>query len=126
MNKFEITGDGSRPSVLLDPYEQVLKIEGRSILEDAADFYQPILDWITDYVAEPFESTVLEVRLEYINTSSSKCLVDLFHSLEPLVPTANTVRINWHYNQNDDDMEDAGKDFDAVVKVPVMLCPYAD
>lgn len=126
MNKFYLEGDQSKPTVLLDPYEKCLRIEGRSILDNAAHFYQPVIDWMTEYVKNPFEETILEVRLEYINTSSSKCLVDIFHLLEEILETENTVQVDWIYNENDDDLEEAGKDFESVVGVPFFFKPHND
>jgi hypothetical protein len=54
------------------------------------------------------------VQLEYFNTSSSKSLLDLFKRFEKL----STVEIHWHYDSDDEDMLEAGEDYDHIVEVP--------
>ena len=76
------------------------------------DFYRPVLDWTHCLEAETPLTVV--VQLEYFNTSSSKCLLDLFKRLE----TSSEVSIKWHFDADDEDMLEAGEDYDHIVSVP--------
>ena len=54
-----------------------LSLEGRSIPEDPGEFFELLIDWINEYFLNPAENTVMNIRLEYINSGSSKYLLEL-------------------------------------------------
>jgi hypothetical protein len=54
---------------------------GRSIPENAAKVYEPILSWVTDYILHARPTTNLRLNLEYFNTSSSLWLAKIFKVL---------------------------------------------
>ena len=97
-----------------------LEISGRSIPENSVDFYQPALAWMEEYVAQPASETILVVKLEYFNTSTSKCLVEMFRKLES-IQDKGTVKIEWYYEAEDEDMMESGKDFQHILKIPLEL-----
>ena len=66
-------------------------------------------------------STVLHIQLEYFNTSSSKCILDLFKKLEVVRTTGNEVVVNWHYEEDDEDMLEAGEDYQAIINIPFKM-----
>lgn len=47
-----------------------LVLEGRSIPENSAKVYEPLLVWINEYVKSPCSTTNLHLKLEYFNSSS--------------------------------------------------------
>ena len=63
----------------------------------------------------PNTATRVDMKLEYFNTSSSKCILDLFKRLEKINAPDNSVLINWYYETDDEDMEEAGEDYAAIV-----------
>jgi hypothetical protein len=60
------------------------------------------------------------VKLEYFNTSTSKCLVEIFRNLESILDKSK-VRVEWHYEEEDEDMMESGKDFQHILKIPIEL-----
>lgn len=99
-----------------------LVISGRSIPENSFDFFDPIFAWLNQYVNEPQPLTELNLYIEYFNTASSKCLLDIFRLLEGLGSNDQyKVAINWYYEEEDEDMEYAGEDFKAVVNIPFTI-----
>ncbi len=72
------------------------------------------------YAGSPASETILELSLEYFNTSSSKCLLDVFRKLEMLNSSGN-VAIRWYYDEEDEDMKEVGEDYQALLKVPISL-----
>jgi hypothetical protein len=95
-----------------------IALQGKSIPENAVAFFQPVYEWIEGYVQQPAAATEVEVRLEYFNTSSSKCLLDLFRKLEPLHQSGRSaVTVRWHYEEADEDMMEAGDDYRTIVKL---------
>jgi hypothetical protein len=61
------------------------------------------------------------VQLEYFNTSSSKCILDLFKKLELVRATGNEVTVYWHYEADDEDMLEAGEDYQAIINLPFKM-----
>ena len=49
MEVIKIVGTDDTPSVTLDVTNEIFEISGRSLPEDVAAFYEPILDWIERY-----------------------------------------------------------------------------
>lgn len=112
------------PEVNFDPEKGVFEILGRSIPENSVDFYKPLLEWLDMYALEPNGITRFTVKLEYFNTSSSKCLIDIFRKLENLYLQDRDVIIFWYYEVEDEDMKESGEDFKDILKVPIEMVSY--
>jgi hypothetical protein len=121
MENLQLAASPKTPSVNFDSTSGTLELRGRSIPENSIEFYQPLNDWIDTYASSPCSKTTIEVKLEYFNTSSSKCLLDLFKKLEKLKSDANEVTVNWYYELDDEDMEEAGEDYQAIVGLPFSM-----
>ena len=118
MSKLEIKGDKKTPEVVFSGAGK-LKISGRSIPENSTEFYSPVLNWLDDYSSNPSKETLLTIELEYFNTSSSKCLLDVFRKLEPLhAGKKSDVRVLWKYEEDDEDIMEAGEDYQSIIKLP--------
>jgi len=118
MKRVSIEGTSQTPAVTFDPETGILEIRGRSIPENAAEFYIPLLDWIEAYSETPQPVTKVNIRFEYLNTSSSKLLYSVFHKLELLSKSGHRVEINWFYEKEDEEMMETGEDFQDILKLP--------
>ena len=97
-------GTPKTPYVRLDGDNGLVEIKGRSIPENSVEFYKPMIDWLEKYGASPGAQTSVNIQLEYFNTSSSKCILDVFKRLELIHKKGNQVEINWYYEEDDEDM----------------------
>jgi hypothetical protein len=70
------------PKINFDPEKGVLLMSGRSMPENVLDLFEPILDWVEEYCKYPADTTTLIVKLEYFNTSSAKCILELLRFLD--------------------------------------------
>lgn len=87
-------------------------IVGESYLENSFEFYDKLIQWVVEYFAEGGDALVLDIKLTYFNTSSSRALLDLFIKLKELEDDGKNVTANWHYNIPDDtDIEQEVEDF---------------
>lgn len=120
MNNFLLEATPKTPLVSLDATTGILKLEGKSIPENSVEFYRPILEWLDQYSLSMASETTLELRLEYFNTSSSKCILDVYRKLESINSQGN-VFIRWYYDEEDEDMKEVGEDYQALLKVPITL-----
>ncbi len=122
MNKLEIQGTAKTPSILFDAETGILEIKGRSIPENAIDFFKPLVDWLEEYSKEAKPLTQANIQLEYFNTSSSKCILDIFKKLEGINKQDDKeVVINWYYEEDDEDMLEAGEDYQSILKIPFKM-----
>jgi hypothetical protein len=121
MEKLNIEGSAKTPFVSFDGEAGVLEMRGRSIPENSIEFFQPLLDWVDAYGSTPNKATRVNMKLEYFNTSSSKCILDLFKRLEKISGEKSEVIINWFYETDDEDMEEAGEDYAAIVSLPFTI-----
>lgn len=121
MASIKIEGTTKSPTVNFDDATGLLEIRGRSIPENSIEFYKPLIDWIDRYsrVAQP--KTTMRVQLEYFNTSSSKCILDVFKKLEQVRSAGNEVSVLWHYEADDEDMLEAGEDYQAIINLPFKM-----
>lgn len=118
MEKISIQGSPKTPTVNFDPVRGYLEIRGRSIPENSVDFYQPLFDSLGVYASKPQSATNVKIDLEYYNSSSSKCIVDLLKVLENIQASHSGVTINWYYDKDDKTMHDAGEDYQNLIKIP--------
>jgi hypothetical protein len=118
METIKIQGTEDTPKVILDKDNDVMEISGRSLPEDVASFYDPILNWLDEYAEGPNGKTVFNFKLVYFNTASSKLLLDILMKLEEIHEAGNDVLIKWHYPEDDEDMEEAGEEYADIVDVP--------
>jgi hypothetical protein len=121
MEPIIIEGTPKTPSIKFDAKDGVFEIKGRSIPENSVEFYKPLNEWLDTYMQGPLDKTVVNIRLEYFNTSSSKCILDVFKRLEAIHRSKHDVEINWFYEEDDEDMLEAGEDYDSIIKVPFKM-----
>ena len=121
MAPLQLEGSPKTPHVNFDPETGLLELKGRSIPENSIDFYKPLIDWIDRYGRGPKAKTALHVQLEYFNTSSSKCILDVFKKLESIRAGGNEVTVLWHYEADDEDMLEAGEDYAGIINVPFKM-----
>ena len=121
MEKYSIDGTPKTPTISFDLGSGVLEIKGRSIPENSIEFYKPLVDALDKYAGSPKSATNVNIQLEYFNTSSSKCILDVFKKLENINKNGSAVVINWHYEEDDEDMLEAGEDYQAIINVPFKM-----
>ncbi len=121
MEAISIEGTAKTPTVKFNAQEGLLEIKGRSIPENSIEFYKPLVDWLEEYSKEPKALTKVNIQLEYFNTSSSKCILDVFKKLENIHKNKNDVVINWYYEEDDEDMLEAGEDYESIIRVPFKM-----
>ncbi len=126
MEPIIIEGTAKTPSVIFDANTGTFEIKGRSIPENSVEFYKPIVDWLEKYKENPLSKTDVNIKLEYFNTSSSKCILDVFKKLEAIHKAKNEVQINWYYEEDDEDMLEAGEDYESIIRVPFKMIEISE
>lgn len=99
----------------------ICEMTGSSYPENAFEFFTPLLLWMERYIAEKKGPVTLDLKLEYLNTSSSKCILDIFKTLEDYALQGGKVKITWYYEEDDEDMMETGEEFLEDLKLPFEL-----
>ena len=119
MEKLVIEQGIKTPYISFSYESGVLELKGKSIPENSVEFYRPVYAWLDEYSTQPKSKTSIIIQLEYFNTSSSKCLLDIFRKLEPIQRDSKSeVMVTWLYEEDDEDMMEAGDDYQTIVKLP--------
>ena len=111
MEKIFIEPTRVTPLINFDPAEGILEIKGRSSPENSIQFYQSLMDALDDYALSGENALTANIAFEYFNTSSSKCLFDVFKKMAKIIENGKDLTINWFYEEDDEDMMEAGEDY---------------
>ncbi len=79
-------------------------IEGEAYLEDPLNFFQPLYDWMYEYMEKIKKPIVFEIRLSYFNTSAARCVYDMLFILKEYIDKGGEVTVSWYYDEDDEDM----------------------
>jgi hypothetical protein len=81
IQSLRIEGTAKTPQIELNPFTGDFVLSGKSIPENAAKVYEPILNWMAEYILHARPTTNIKLNLEYFNTSSSLWLAKIFKVL---------------------------------------------
>lgn len=127
MDSINIEGTPKTPTVSFDAKTGNIEIKGRSIPENSIEFYKPLVDWLDKYSEVAQDTVNVNIQLEYFNTSSSKCILDVFKKLENIQNKGKAeVVINWYYEEDDEDMLEAGEDYQSILKIPFKMVELSE
>ena len=124
MRKLIIEETSSSPRVILDPDKRIFEISGESRPPDVGEFYGEILNWMDDYSqnlmtsSDSSDPVVFSFDLEYFNSSSAKYLLDFCKQIANVRSKGLDVTVKWHYEDDDADMLEVGKEMSRMVRFP--------
>ena len=79
-------------------------ITGEAYLEDTLVFFQPLYNWLYEYIEKVNKPILFEIKLTYFNTSVSRCIFDMLFILREYVNKNGEVTVKWYYEKDDEDM----------------------
>ncbi|MBL7909496.1 MAG: DUF1987 domain-containing protein [Bacteroidia bacterium] len=96
------------PCVLFDNDKGIFEISKRSLPENAILFYEPLIEYVNEYLRSPKEETNVVFHFDYISTSSTKQIMKMILLFDQLKQNKK-VNLNWNYDKGDVDMLQTGK-----------------
>lgn len=102
----------------------VLALEGASYPENPIEFFDPIYAWIQQYIDEAHGPLTVTIRINYLNTSSSKCILDFLEMLESYHKAGGVVQVDWYYEEDDEDMLETGEELCEDLELSYTMIPY--
>lgn len=121
LEKLIIKGTRETPNIELDHSTGIFMLAGRSLPENAFEFYGPVVEWIKEYSQNPLQDTHFILAIEYLNSGSLKQIFRILYMLEDLVELGNAAKITWKYNAGDELMLEKGKEFKQFLEILIDL-----
>ncbi len=121
MKELIIEKTAKTPYINFNSKTGVLRIAGRSIPENPEEFYSELMNWIEDYFKQPLNETKVNIQLEYINSGSSKFILELFQKLQDFNSKGKKCSIDWYYEEDDEAVLELGKHYQSILEIPFHL-----
>ena len=106
------------PRVLFDKDSSKFEITGVSLPPNIFDFYNPLIDWLSRYCKNPNKVTHLKLKFEYLNTSSTKMILNMMSLLELVSTKGGEAMVFWYYDSGDMEMREMGEEFASNCSIP--------
>ncbi len=107
------------PEIKLDADNGTIELSGSIISVDTPALFDPILEWIDEYLNNPLRRTQIKLHLEYINTRASRYLLEVFKRIEKSCHRDEIdVLVKWICDKDDLDMLEVVEDYKALTDIP--------
>lgn len=126
METLKIIGEKNNffiPSVHFCRDSGVCDLGGESYLEDTFLFYEPLVAWLKEYTEHKIGPITFNISLTYLNTASSKSLLDMLHVLKNYENSGGKVTVNWFVHEWDEDMKLEAEDMAADTHLEIVMKP---
>lgn len=117
MEKLKLAATRNTPEVVLNP-DGIIRIRGRSIHENVAEFFASVEEWVSAYIEDPADVTQVDMSLEYFNSASAKVFIHLLQTITYVTLKDKKFVFNWYYEDGDEDIYERGEYFASVLDIP--------
>ncbi|MFN2395710.1 MAG: DUF1987 domain-containing protein [Bacteroidales bacterium] len=119
-----LEGTSETPEIEFNATNGTIKFAGRSLPENPRVFYEPIKQWLIRYALKPAPATHVKFSFDYFNTASSKLILELIDVIKTAEKNNSKIVFEWHYQEDDEDMMEAGEDFESMTDSEFTFIPY--
>ena len=105
-NVYHSVSTRNHPEIIIGYDNNIFKITGRCIMEDAQTFFLNLMDRLSS-----MNEMKIIIDLEYLNSSSLRHLIFILGS------KLSISEIEWNYQEEDFDVEEKGEDIKHVVLI---------
>ncbi len=123
MNDLIIKAGKTTPEINFNFQSGVLFISGESYPENSKEFYAEVFAWLKSFI-ELKRKLNFNIKFTYFNTSSSKIILDIIRLLNEYCINDGDVVLNWHYEEDDEDIYESGTEFTDGLKLKCNYIPY--
>ena len=103
------------PEIKIDTEARVMEMRGRSLPEDAIEFYNSAIIAL-DEALSANDSFTLKFYLEYLNTSSSSIIRSIMElAADAMGRPGRDYIVQWYFEEDDLEMEEMGKHYEQTI-----------
>jgi len=118
MKELIIEKSYNTPDIHFNPESGELRLEGRSIPENPETLYMKMLEWVHDYFKDPRDLTRVIIVLEYVNSGSSKFLLELLRIMKQYHDQGKECKVEWYYEEEDERIMELGSHYEMTTGLP--------
>ena len=111
MSELNIAATERTPEIKLSGTDGIFSMKGESFPEDVSAFYGQVIVAVDQLASRLAKALTVDVAMIYINSSSIKAMFRIFEGLEAVRKNGQSLSITWHYQEDDDIMQELGDDF---------------
>ena len=108
------------PGITYYPDNNLLEITGSSIPENPELIFRKLDEWINVHFDKNKDLTV-NIKLEYINSGSSKYLYEILKKLTSHATSGKNVVLKWLYEEDDEAMLELGEHYRDTAGIPLVI-----
>jgi hypothetical protein len=101
INHIFTEGTSKTPQVDFNHHSGDLILSGRSIPENAAKIYEPLLLWINEYIKSPRKVTNFRLNMEYFNSATTIWVAKLVKALGKIEKPDSILYIHIYFDMED-------------------------
>ncbi len=116
----------SSPAIAFNGENGTLEISGESYPENSYEFYKPVLNWVRRFSGQFPGVIVFNCRISYLNTGSTKSMMDIFDLFEDRFRQGREVRVNWFCDSENDRAIETAEEFREDVTFPFEIKPLEE
>ncbi|MBU8893437.1 MAG: DUF1987 domain-containing protein [Bacteroidales bacterium] len=119
------------PKIIFDVKNHKFDLIGISRPEDVVAFYESVIYKVETYVKKITQNESdlknlefqLKFDLTYMNSASSKYILQILDLFKQLFSKGANIKVDWVYDDVDDQIFEDGEDLSDVIKIPFNLIP---
>ncbi len=120
MKSLRVKKGDTTPELDFDVDKMEFLLEGESRSEDVLIFYEPIINWLTNFkewFLKNGSSKKLDFhfKLEYYNSLSAKFIFSIFKILKEMQVKGLEINVFWFYDVLDEDLLECGEEYEKIL-----------
>jgi hypothetical protein len=116
METLTLVGSKYEPEINFNNETNCLLFKGVSYSADPLNYFNKIMKWLELYKEQKPSDIVLDIQVYYLNTTSTKLFI---HMIKFISTICDDVKINWIYDEDDDDIYELGRDIECSINVKI-------
>jgi hypothetical protein len=104
----------------------MLQLGGESYPENAYEFYAPVIEWVRTFLDTQSPAVTMRIALSYLNTSSTKQMIDILDLLENAHEKGAEVSVEWYYDPENERAQDTIEEFREDYSMPFAVVPHEE
>ncbi len=96
-----------------------VKITGKSVLEDAASFFEPLHLWLKEYIASS-DTIKVEFNLTYFNSTTAKQILKFLMAIDDSGIEAD---VTWVYPADNEILLERGQEYGIMLDLKIKFKP---
>lgn len=120
LSDLHIAATDETPEVLLTSNSGKSYLKGRSLPENAFEFYRPIIAWAKQFVEQRGVGLDITLSFDYLNSSSSRFLFEMLHALDQSIDSGSYI-VRWQTDPDDELMIEKGEELQRLLKMKVEI-----